>query len=232
MIKKEEHKNSKLKKTSFSFLAFTILLSVSLNSCSNQIDKQKEVNLPFLGHHDIVYQATEDYNVGDTVFHTVPSWEYLTHDSEVLKSSDIENKIWIADFFFSYCPTICPPMTKAMRSVSDSLSDYNKDLAILSFTIDPYRDTPARLRLYRERHEIQADNWYFLTGDETETHALGIDGFQLFANADEQAPGGFAHSSNFVLIDKNQHIRGIYDGLDAKSRNQLIHDAKLLFNAK
>ena len=209
-----------------------LILSFIQTGCSENKIKQNEVNLPFIGHHDIVYQATETHKVGDTIFHTVPEWEYLTQDSEILKSSDVENKIWIADFFFSYCPTICPPMTKAMRGVTDSLSAYDKDLVFLSFTIDPDRDTPARLRLYRERHEITAKNWYFLTGDEAETHILGVEGFQIHADADESAPGGFAHSSNFVLIDKNQHIRGVYDGLDSKSRKQLIKDAKLLLDAK
>src|SRR5690554_4139080 len=231
----QERKDQKTqqKKNSKSLFFFLILSSfVFQSSCTSDKEKQKQVDLPFYGHHDVVYQATEEYEVGDTVYHTVPQWEYLTHDSVMLKSTSIDDKIWIADFFFSYCPTICPPMTKAMRDVSDSLQQFNKNLVFLSFSIDPDRDTPSRLRLYRDRHEITAKNWFFLTGNEAETHELGINGFQLFANADEQAPGGFAHSSNFVLIDKNQHIRGIYDGLNPKHRSQLIKDAQLLLNAK
>lgn len=202
-----------------------------LFSCTEPQDKQKRVDLPFIGHHDIVHQETEGYEIGDTIFHTVPRWNYLTQDSTFLKSDDIDDKIWIVDFIFTYCPTICPPMTKAMRDLNDSLSSYENELKFLSFSIDPERDTPKRLRLYRERHEITADNWFFLTGDEAETHVLGIDGFQLFANVDDQSPGGFAHSPNFVLIDKNQNIRGVYDGLDPDSRNQLIKDAKKLIDA-
>lgn len=223
--------NSK-KRRSKTLILSSLLLFTILISCSDTKDEQKKVNLPYIGHHDIVYQATEGYEVGDTIFHTIPKWTYLTHDSVFLSSEDIKDKVWIADFFFSYCPTICPPMTKAMRAVNDSLSAYKKDLRILSFTIDPDRDTPARLRLYRNRHEVTANNWFFLTGDEAETHILGIEGFQVHANADEQAPGGFAHSSNFVLVDRNQHIRGVYDGLDEDSRNQLIIDAKKLLDAK
>ncbi|PWH85105.1 SCO family protein [Brumimicrobium oceani] len=213
-------------------LIFTTLFLFSLfTACSNDKAGQNSVNLPYIGHHDVVYEAVEGYEIGDTIFHKVPKWEYLTQDSTVLSSQDIDNKVWIVDFFFSYCPTICPPMTKAMRGISDSLSDYSEDFNILSFSIDPDRDTPARLRLYRKRHEVTSENWFFLTGDEEETHTLGIEGFQIHANADEQAPGGFAHSSNFVLIDKNQHIRGVYDGLEPESREQLIIDAKKLLNA-
>jgi protein SCO1/2 len=225
-------KNAKKKKTEKNkSLVFTSLLIISfLFACSNSEEKEQRVNLPYIGHHDVVYRATEGYEVGDTIFHTIPMWNYLTQDSVYLSSEDINDKVWIADFFFSYCPTICPPMTKAMRDVNDSLGAYQEDLKFLSFSIDPDRDTPSRLRLYRNRHDITADNWFFLTGDEAETHILGVEGFQIHANADKQAPGGFAHSPNFVLIDKNQHIRGVYDGLDPVSRNQLITDAKKILN--
>src|SRR5690554_2027760 len=231
MIKKINFKKKQMKNNNLPLLFSSFLITILLVACSENLEEQNKIDLPFIGHHDIVYEATEDYEVGDTLFHTIPDWVYWTEDSTVLRSEDIDDKVWIVDFFFSYCPTICPPMTKAMRGVNDSLRDYKNDLTFLSFSIDPDRDTPSRLRLYKKRHEITADNWHFLTGDEEETHTLGIEGFQIHANADEKAPGGFAHSSNFVLVDKNQHIRGVYDGLDADSRQQLIKDAKLLLHA-
>ncbi|WP_165851312.1 SCO family protein [Brumimicrobium aurantiacum] len=235
MIKKKsvEKMNLKTKITKFLSLSKSLILFglIVLSACTEAPKKETRVNLPFIGHHDIVYEATDDYNVGDTIFHTVPNWEYLTHDSVMLNAKSINDKVWIVDFFFSYCPTICPPMTHAMRGVNDSLKAYKDELNFLSFSIDPDRDTPKRLRLYRKRHEITAENWFFLTGNEAETHKLGLDGFQLLANADKNAPGGYAHSPNFVLVDKNQHIRGVYDGLDAASRKQLIIDAKKLLDA-
>jgi protein SCO1/2 len=230
MIKKKRLKSFKIKNSSFLLLTSSLILILFQTACTDLKREQLKVNLPFIGHHDIVYEATDEYEVGDTVYHTVPDWNYLTHDSVMLKSADVENKVWIADFFFSYCPTICPPMTNAMRGVNDSLSEFNKELVFLSFSIDPDRDTPSRMRLYRKRHDITADNWYFLTGNEAETHLLGVEGFQIHANADKSAPGGFAHSSNFILIDKNQHIRGVYDGLDPESRKQLIIDTKKLID--
>ena len=184
--------------------------------------------LPYIGQHDVVYQKTDEFDVGDTMYHTVPEFEYLTQDSTFLSSKDIDDKVWIAKFFFTHCPTICPPMTSSMKEVNEELSDYSNNIVFLSFSIDPDRDNPARLRTYIERHNIKAENWYFLTGNESATHRLGVQGFQLLAQADEDAPGGFAHSPNFVLVDEQQHIRGVYDGLDPESRRQLIKDAKKL----
>lgn len=198
-------------------------------SCDNNSDKKKDNSgLPYIGHHDAVYEEMEGYKPGDTIYHTVPDFVYLTQDSTLLESKDIDDKIWIAKFFFTHCPTICPPMTSAMKEVNHELKDVSDEIVFLSFSIDPDRDTPSRLRTYIGRHEIKADNWYFLTGDEFETHKLGVDGFRIHAEANDASPGGFAHSPNFVLVDKNQHIRGVYDGLDNKDREGLINDVRNL----
>jgi protein SCO1/2 len=207
----------------------TLLSFVGCKEQSNKEGNSDNSGLPYIGQHDIVYQATDKYEVGDTMFHTVPSFTYLTQDSTFLSSKEIANKVWIAKFFFTHCPTICPPMTSAMKEVNAELKDHSDQIVFLSFSIDPDRDDPERLRKYMKRHEIKANNWYFLTGNEAATHRLGVEGFQVLAQADDNSPGGFAHSPNFVLVDEQQHIRGVYDGLDPKSREQLIKDAiKLL----
>jgi len=212
---------------------FCSLVFAILFSCEEEKENQRlrdNTGLPYIGQHDVVYQTTEEHKAGDTLFHKVPSFSYLNQDSTVLSSEDIKGKVWIAKFFFTHCPTICPPMTSAMKQVNEALSDYQDDLVFLSFSIDPDRDNPKRLRKYIERHDIEAQNWYFLTGNEKATHRLGVKGFQILAQADDNAPGGYAHSPNFVLVDEQGYIRGVYDGLDSKSREQLITDAKKLLN--
>lgn len=206
------------------------ILSLFILSCENSSVKEKDQSsgLPYIGHHDIVYEAMDGYEPGDTIYHTVPEFMYLTQDSTFLKSKNIDDKVWVAKFFFTHCPTICPPMTAAMKEVNSELSDFSDDVVFLSFSIDPDRDTPSRLQTYIGRHEIEADNWYFLTGDEAKTHALGVDGFRIHAESNDESPGGFAHSPNFVLVDKDQHIRGVYDGLDGKERDRLINDVRKL----
>lgn len=202
---------------------FLFLINFIFSGCSE--NGQNRENLPFIGKHDVVSEKTGDYNIGDTIFHKVPSFEYINQDSVIVKSDDISNKVWVAKFFFASCPTICPPMTVAMKEVHDSIQDIEEDILFLAFSIDPEKDTPSRLWDYIHAHKIESSNWHFLTGvEEEQTHRLGIDGFYIHAAADDAAPGGYAHSSNFVLVDKNQHIRGIYDGLDPDERNRLISD--------
>ncbi|MEX1192496.1 MAG: SCO family protein [Brumimicrobium sp.] len=204
----------------------TFFLVILFFSCEEE--KKDKSGLPFIGQHDVVYEATENHEVGDTIFHKVPGFKYLTQDSTWLSSKDIDDKVWIAKFFFTHCPTICPPMTSAMKEVTKELSSSSDEIIFLSFSIDPDRDTPKRLRTYINRHEINAKNWYFLTGDEAKTHELGVKGFNILAQADKEAPGGFAHSPNFVLVDSDQHIRGIYDGLNPDERKRLIKDVNKL----
>lgn len=203
------------------------LFFITFTACQNEDNEARR--LPYIGKHDIATHEADGYQKGDTIYHVVPEFNYLTHDSTWLQTNDIDDKVWIVKFFFAKCPTICPPMTSSMKNVYQELDDLNEDLVFLSFTIDPKNDTPKALRDYRNLHGIEADNWYFLTGEEAETHELGVEGFYVHALADEDAPGGFAHSSTFVLVDKNQNIRGVYDGLDPKQVDKLIEDVNILF---
>ncbi len=230
-MKKINSQKPRKNNPTFHFLAFP-LITLFLLGCSNSTQEKNAVGLPIIGNYDIVHAPMEGYEVGDTIFHKVPEWTYLTEDSIPLSSSEIEDKIWIADFFFATCPTICVPMNESLNAVRDSLMEINNDMAYISFTIDPEKDTPANLRAYRKEHNFTGENWYFLTGDQEETKQLALEGFQILAQEDKKAPGGFLHSSNFVLIDKNKHIRGVYNSLDEQDCQRLISDVKLLHNAK
>lgn len=205
-----------------------LILSILLFSCTESTTSTRKSGLPIIGHHDIALVAESGYEVGDTIFHTVEDFKYLTQDSTYLNSKDIEGSIWVVKFFFSHCRTICPPMTKQMSILRDSTEDIKNHLTFLSFSIDPESDTPQRLRLYRNRYGITAKNWYFLTGDEAGTHRLGTESFYVNAFADENAQGGFAHSANLILVDKEKHIRGLYDGTSDAGRKELEADIRKL----
>lgn len=184
--------------------------------------------LPILGNKDVDYKLVDGVEVADTIYHTVDPFVYTDQDSVLFTSKSIEGKIWISDFFFTHCPTICPPMTSQMKWLNGELKDLEKEIEFLSFSIDPKRDTPARLREYRGMHEITARNWHFLTGNEEETHKLGIESFLVHAGEDNTEPGGFAHGDIFTLVDRSGKVRGIYHGTDVEDVKQLERDVRKL----
>lgn len=207
------------------FVVFFSCLFV-IFSCQST-DKKKKV-LPFIGNFDVEYKLVDGKEVTDTIYPTVPYFYFRNQDSVLKKSTDYKGKVWIADFFFTSCPTICPKMTKNLRFLNNNLKDLASDIQFMSFSINPDFDTPSQLKRYKEHYQINSKNWDFLTGNEDETHRLGIENFQIFAGRDDEAEGGFAHSGAFTLVDKEGFVRGVYLGTDIKQVKQLEQDVRLL----
>ena len=207
------------------FVVFFSCLFV-IFSCQST-DKKKKV-LPFIGNFDVEYKLVDGKEVTDTLYPTVPFFYFRNQDSLLKKSTDFKGKVWIADFFFTSCPTICPKMTKNLRFLNNNLKDLASDIQFMSFSINPDFDTPSQLKRYKEHYQINSKNWDFLTGNEDETHRLGIENFQIFAGRDDEAEGGFAHSGAFTLVDKEGFVRGVYLGTDIKQVKQLEQDVRLL----
>ncbi len=197
--------------------SLVFLLIVTLMSCSEEY-----VPLPKLGLYDI------NYATGDTIFPVIPEFEYLNQDSVLISSKDLKGKVWIADFFFTSCPTICPVMTDQMNRLNEMTSDLSDHIQYMSFSINPNNDRPSVLRRYMKKHDINASNWHFFTGDEDETHQLGVEHFLVHANADEEAPGGYAHGPAFTLVDHEGIVRGVYDGTNPEQVDLLEKDLRKL----
>lgn len=204
---------------------FIIICALLLVHCTE--DKESKLVLPILGDRDVVYKTIDGVEVADTLYHHVPEFQYLNQDSVMIESSDLKGKIWITDFFFTQCPSICPPMTSQMKRLTENTEDLNDIVQFLSFSIDPERDTPAQLRNYIDEHEISAKNWMFFTGDEEATHMLAKEFFNG-AERNEDIDGGFGHTSYFALVDKSGLVRGIYDGTLAEQVDKLEQDLRLL----
>ena len=119
-------------------------------------------------------------------------------------------------------------MTSQMKRLNGLLSDLSDEIQFMSFSIDPKRDTPARLREYKKEHGIEADNWQFFTGNEAATHRLGVESFLVHAGEDDTEPGGFAHGDIFTLVDHDGHVRGIYHGTDADDVDRMEKDVRKL----
>ena len=205
------------------------ILTVILIACTtkNEIKDQKRV-LPIIGNFDIEYKTIDGIEIADTIYPKMIDFTYLNQDSLIKTKKELAGKIWIADFFFTTCPTICPTMTKNMKWLNDKTQDIVDHVQFLSFTINPKRDTPSQLKNYKNHYQIQSTNWDFLTGEESFTHELGINHFQIFAGEDASAAGGYAHSGAFTLIDKEGYVRGVYLGTDLEQVKQLEKDLRKL----
>ena len=207
-------------------LFLVLLVSwIFIASCT----EQKKVRvLPIVGNYDVEYDTIDGKEVADTIYPKIPNFTYLNQDSIQITSSAMKGKVWIADFFFTSCPSICPKMTSQMKRLAILTKDLEKHIQFISFSINPSYDGPSKLRAYRKHYGITAKNWQFFTGDEEATHALGVDYFQVFANKDIESAGGYAHSPAFVLVDKEGYVRGVYIGTDTKQVDLLQKDVRKL----
>jgi protein SCO1/2 len=136
----------------------------------------------------------------------VPEFIFLNQDSLLISSEDFIGKVFIAEFFFTRCPSICIEMNKNMK-VLDKIFGDRDDFGIASFTIDPDHDSPTTLKKYSELIEIKSKNWHFLTGDKKDIFSLSNSGFNIFSTINQAVDGGFEHQGFFALIDQNGYIR-------------------------
>ncbi len=164
---------------------------------------------------------------GDTIYQKIPAFRFLNQDSILYSSSNLENKVHVADFIFTSCPGICPVMTSQMQRLQEMTKEY-PTFQIVSFSVDPERDTPSKLKEYAKSHRADLSRWVFLTGPMDSIYKVGIKGYYLGMQKDSTEPGGYLHSGRFVLVDKKGLIRGYYDGTNAHDVNKLAKDLKLL----
>ncbi|UII80849.1 SCO family protein [Flagellimonas sp. CMM7] len=148
----------------------------------------------------------------------VPAFSFLNQDSLLISDKDYLGKVYVVEFFFTTCPTICPIMTKNLVELQDTFKEY-EDFGVASFTINPRYDTPTVLKKYSERYGITDADWHLMTGDRDEIYQLAQEGFYIVANEVEDAPGGFEHSGMFALVDKQGYIRS----RDDEHGNPLIY---------
>jgi len=136
----------------------------------------------------------------------VADFLFLNQDSLFISNQDFNGKVFVAEFFFTMCPSICIEMNKNMK-ILDELYGDRDDFGIASFTIDPENDTPTTLKKYSELIEVKSKNWHFLTGDKEDIYELSNKGFNIFSSINQAVEGGFEHQGFFALIDKDGYIR-------------------------
>ncbi len=197
-------------------LAAIIACSLCFAACEV---KKEDKPLPIFGERYI--------DNGDTVYHTIAPFQFVDQDSSLITNATFQGKIYIADFFFTSCRTICPIMKTQMLRVYDSLKN-DPEVLILSHTIDPEYDTVALLHDFANRLGVESSKWHFVTGVQDSIYKIAQTSYFATAMADENEPDGFIHSGAFLLLDKQQRIRGKYDGTKEEEVNKLIQDIKRL----
>lgn len=140
----------------------------------------------------------------------IPPFRFVDQEGDTITNKDYEGKVYVAEFFFTTCPTICPIMKENLVGVQDEFRD-RSNFGIASFTIDPGHDTPQVLSKYAEVHGIDHPNWHLLTGDREKVYELANSGFNIYAGEDPNAAGGFAHSGYFALVDQEGYVRSRLD---------------------
>jgi protein SCO1/2 len=172
----------------------------------------------------------------DTVFHTIPAFQLTNEQGKSFSSESLRGKIYVANFFFTRCGTICPKITSQVSRASDTFAR-DEDIQFISISVDPKFDTPDKLASYAKRFDADTSRWTFLTGEKKIIYPLILKGYhvpladaseydQAIKNPDET----FIHSERLVLVDKSGVIRGFYDGTDKKEVDRLILEIKVLKN--
>ena len=204
-----------------SFLIGACLLGI-LAGCSQEARK----TLPILGLREPISKVVDGKTITDTVYHSIPDFQLLNQDSILIDNHTFDNGVYVANFFFTHCPSICPTMQRNLLKVYEKYKG-DERVRFLSHSIDFRHDSPAVLKTYAEKLGVTNDQWQFVTGSKAEIYNLS-DSYMVYTKEDSNAPGGYDHSGHFLLVDRDKHIRGAYDGTDDAQLQLLFDDLEIL----
>ena len=200
-------------------LILKIILICSIVFYFGCTEKKSSVLLPIYGEKKII--------AGDTIYHQIASFNLTNQIGQVVNQNTTKNKIYIANFFFATCQSICPMMSNQLQEVQKAfLAD--DSVLILSHSVNPLHDTVAVLSNYADTYGAKTNKWHLLTGNKKQIYDLAKTSYLVNAFEDDGSPEGFLHSELFLLIDKKARIRGMYDGTNTSEVKKLIEDVKLL----
>ncbi len=206
-----------------------------------KFESEQAVVMPRRYYPDSVAVNTVDgKTTSDTFWHHTANITLVNQLGDTVSLYDIQNRVIVADFFFTRCPSICPTMTKNMARLQQSFSHYNEGRKVinssivrfLSFSIDPARDSAAALKKYADKFGVNHDNWWMLTGPKKEIYDFALNEVKLGLVDGEGVDTAFIHTQKFVLLDKDYVVRGYYDGTDTTSLANLAKDIGLLMLEK
>jgi|TARA_B100001996_G_scaffold170690_2_gene130216 protein SCO1/2 len=194
-------------------------------SCDTK--NHNEFRLPIYTPADLDPDWVDSSLKNSTEAHVVNDFEFINQNGLVVNEQTIEGKIYIAEFFFTTCPGICPILTKHTKKIQDEfLNDH--DILILSHTVYPEHDSVSVLYAFGKQHNINSEKWHLLTGSKQDLYTISRKGYFAISYQPDLSDDGFIHTENVVLVDKQRRLRGIYNGTNVHEMNRLIEDIYLL----
>ena len=180
-------------------------------------------------YHIPTYYPQQELVDGDTVYHTVPDFEFVNQEGNVVTRKDYENNIVVVDYFFTSCLGPCPKMSEGMQFLQERIKESDaEDVKLLSHTVDPEHDSVEVLKEYGDLYGADPKYWSLVTGNKKDLYRQAREGYYLVATQGDGGEDDFIHSQRFVLIDQNGHIRGYYDGTSRKELERLLKEIEIL----
>ena len=213
-------------------LAFGLVVIISVIVAFFMITGKKNTKAPdVLNPIDLNPETVDQDLLQVGQGHKIGEFSFTNQDGQPIGLKDLKGKVFVAEYFFTTCQTICPRMNDQMQRIQQAFKE-ETNFKILSFTVNPEVDTVEQLKRYAQEHQAIAGKWHFLTGEKTKLYEAARKYFFLLKKSEVENQGDvgsdFIHTNNFVLIDREQRIRGYYDGTNPKEVDKLIRDAKLI----
>lgn len=186
-----------------------------------------EVSLPVYQPAEVNFELVDSTIQHVKRYHKIDDFRLINQNGDTITQSDYEGRIYIADFFFTTCPSICPKMTANMLVLQNKLSD-QKDVLLLSHTVTPEIDSVSVLKAYATKHGVDESRWNLVTGSKKEIYKLARKSYLAAKTDGDGGPLDMIHTENFVLVDKERRIRGFYDGTKPEEVDRILADIKIL----
>ena len=185
-----------------------------------------KVTLPIFSPNMVSSELVEDSIHHVKKYHKISNFSLTNQNGETVTEENYHNKIYVADFFFTTCPSICPIMTENMFYIQEKT--VNKDILLVSYSVTPEIDSVAQLKKYAIEKGVDDSKWNLLTGEKKDIYELARKSYLVAKNNGDGGKYDMIHTENFVLIDKEKRIRGFYDGTNKEEMDKLLNDIQIL----
>lgn len=217
-----------MKKTTIITLLVVIVLPVVTYLFVENLSRDA-VQMPRRYFYDtVVVKREKGKEFNDTVWHKIKPFKLKNQFGKEVGLDDLNGKIIVANFFFTSCPSICPTLTRNMKRLQDAFKKTDTIVRFVSFTVDPERDSVQKIKAYGDKFSIDHDTWWMLTGDRKLIYDVALNEFKASIASEGNIDTGFIHTEKFFLLDRDQVVRGWYNGLDSVNLGRLIKDVVLL----